>query len=259
MGAYWLLDLPDWFDDAGLEWRCWPGWEQRSRSSGGYDQLWAVIVHHTASNTSPDNDCSYMWGSTSGDQPIGAVLLERTGRVTIGAAGATNCAGKGGPMPTSHGTIPVDKGNSYAFNIEAANAGTGEHWSDVMLDAYTLLVATLCDHLALDVERDCWSHFEWAPDRKIDPAGPDRYASGSASWDMGAFRSDVATCSTAPTPPPEPQEDEVTDDDIERIADAVWRRQMMFRPTSKQMTAQDLLETTAHYACNADMQTRSET
>ena len=28
---------------------------------GGYDRVWAVFCHHTASNTTPDNDCRYMW------------------------------------------------------------------------------------------------------------------------------------------------------------------------------------------------------
>ena len=196
MGSLWLPDLPDWLDDAGLEVRCWDGWETRSRCSGGYDQLWAVIVHHTASNTSPDNDCAYMWDNAD-DQPIGALLLERSGRVTIGAAGATNCAGKGGPLATSHGTIPLDKGNTYAFNIEAANNGTGEAWPADQLDAYTLLVACLCDHLDLDAGRDVIAHYEWAPDRKIDPAGPDRYANGAA---RGTWTPSAPTASSAPPP-----------------------------------------------------------
>ncbi|WP_218214598.1 hypothetical protein, partial [Ursidibacter maritimus] len=74
----------------------WPGWETRSRSTGGYDNILAIGTHHTASTTSPDSDCSYMWGG-SPDEPIGAVLLDRTDEVTIGAAGATNTQGKGGP------------------------------------------------------------------------------------------------------------------------------------------------------------------
>ena len=96
MGGVWLHDLPYVIAAAGIPHRTWPGWETRSRSSGGYDAVWALGVHHTASSTTPDNDCSYMW-QNSPDRPIGTMLLDRAGLVTVGAAGATNTQGKGGP------------------------------------------------------------------------------------------------------------------------------------------------------------------
>ena len=256
MGSLWLSELPDWFEDAGLEVRCWDGWETRSRSSGGYTQLWGAIVHHTASNTSPDNDCSYMWDATSGDQPIGALLLERSGRVTIGAAGATNCAGKGGPLATSKGTIPADSGNSYAFNIEAANNGVGETWPDDQQDAYTILVACLCDHLDLDSARDVVSHFEWAPDRKIDPAGNSRYASGGDKWDMDAFRTDCIVGTPTPTPP---EEDELTEEQMndlvertaQRTMNLVWSRQTTDPGAGDQASTLEILQRTSKNAKTA--------
>jgi len=208
MGVLWLRNLPAWLDDAGLQWRTWPGWESRARSSGGYDELWAVIVHHTASNTTPDSDCSYMWDNAE-DRPIGALLLDRGGRVTIGAAGATNCAGKGGPLICTNGVIPADKGNTYALNVEAANAGTGEAWPTVQQDAYTLLVSTLCDRLGLDPDLDVAAHFEYT-ERKIDPAGQSRYAVGSSSWNMTAFRDDLDVSVTSPLPEPDPIPEEAT-------------------------------------------------
>ena len=48
------------------------------------------------------------------------------------------------------------------------------------------------------------SHFEWAPGRKIDPAGESDYATGAAMWDMDTFRVDVAALLT-PTPEPTPE------------------------------------------------------
>ena len=51
MGGIWLYDLPDVLAGAGLTVDTWPGWENRSRSSGGYDAVRAVFAHHTASNT----------------------------------------------------------------------------------------------------------------------------------------------------------------------------------------------------------------
>ena len=97
MGAYWLFDLPDVIAAAGLDVDTWPEWEVRSRGSGGYDQVWAVFAHHTASDTSPTVGLPLHVGVDQGDQPIGAIYLDRDGLVTVGAAGATNCQGQGGP------------------------------------------------------------------------------------------------------------------------------------------------------------------
>lgn len=231
MGSHWLHDLPDIVDASGLAWRTWPGWETRSRSSGGYDQVWAVFVHHTAGPGPQDADCRWEWDATGGDQPIGAINLGRDGTVVIGAAGATNCQGKGGPCPTSHGTIPLDKGNTYGIAIEAGNNGVGEPWPEAQQEAYLVLVAALCDAYNLDVSRDVFAHFEWVepscPGRKVDPAGPSRWATGTASWDMAAFRADAALDVPIPEPEPEPEppEDEMDEADIEAIVDAVWQRQ----------------------------------
>ena len=39
MGAYWLHDVDEWFISAGIPFRLYPGWETRSRSSGGFDDI----------------------------------------------------------------------------------------------------------------------------------------------------------------------------------------------------------------------------
>lgn len=228
MGAIWLRDLPDVIDAAGLEVSTYEGWETRSRSSGGYDEVWAVFCHHTASNTSAESDTHYMWAadSSNDDTPVGALYLGRDGAVIVGAAGATNCQGKGGPWPSSHGSIPLDKGNCYGIAIEAANNGTGEPWPIAQQEAYVTLVAALCDHYGLDMARDVVAHCEWAPTRKIDPAGESKWATGSSSWDMDSFRTDCLNCNI------DDEEDDMalSDEDIERIAAAtakkVWQTQI---------------------------------
>ena len=226
MGSIWLHELPDIVADAGVRVRTWPGWEERARSSGGYDAVYGVFAHHTASNTTPDNDCRYMW-ETCPDGPVGAMLLDRDGVVTVGAAGATNTQGKGGPWTLSTGTIPLDKGNAYGVAVEAANNGVGQAWPTVQVDAYVFTVAALCEALGLDADRDVLAHFEWVapscPGRKVDPVGPSPWAVGASSWDMDAFRQDVTMWQCGQLPP---EEDEVTDEDIERIAKAVWRTQI---------------------------------
>jgi hypothetical protein len=210
MGALWLWDLPAALAGVANVW-WYDGWENRSRSSGGYDALYAVGVHHTASNTSPSNDMAYMWRN-AGDKPIGAIYLARDGAITVGAAGATNTQGKGGPYTTSKGTIPLDSGNRYMLSIEAANNGTGERWPDAQLNAYIRLCAALASHYRLDPARDIVAHFEWTS-RKVDPAGPDRYAAGAQSWNMPAFRDDTRRASH-PDPTPEPTPPDPGDDDM---------------------------------------------
>jgi len=208
MGGIWLYDLPDVLAAGGLDVDTWPGWEDRARSSGGYDAVRAVFAHHTASNTSPGSDMSYMWDSQSGDQPIGALYLARDGRITVGAAGATNTQGKGGPWTLSTGTIPKDAGNAYGIALEAANAGTGEPWPAAQTDAYLAACRALCAAYGLDPARDVLSHREWCepscPGRKIDPAGPSPWATGTSSWAMDAFRADLIAGAPVPRPPDPP-------------------------------------------------------
>ena len=37
MGSIWLRELDVWLQDAGLDCEGWPGWQTRSRSSGGFN------------------------------------------------------------------------------------------------------------------------------------------------------------------------------------------------------------------------------
>ena len=201
MGAVWLPDLPDVIAAAGIPVNVWPGWETRSNAKGGYDAIYGICVHHTASNASAVNDMSYMWDNAP-LRPIGAIYLARDGMVTVGAAGQTNCQGLGGPRLTSRGPIPLDQGNRYAIAIEAANTGTGEVWPQAQQDTYVQLCAALVKAYGLQPS-DVFAHHEWTT-RKIDPWGPSRYA-GTAKWDMDLFREDIAMALAPPPPRPEVQ------------------------------------------------------
>lgn len=79
------------------------------------------------------------------------------------AAGRANHAGSG----SWRGLV----GNSSVWGTEANNRGTGEMWPDVQIDAYARLCAATCDYSGFTAEMVC-RHAEWAPSRKIDPAGP---------------------------------------------------------------------------------------
>lgn len=200
MGAIWLLSLPDVLKSAGLSVNTYPGWQTRSRSSGGYDALYGVQLHHTASNTTPINDMRYMWENAP-VKPIGAIYLARDGVVTIGAAGATNTSGKGGPL----GRIPADRANATVIAIEAANAGNGQPWPAAQQKAYLTLVNALVREYKLGFGvPDIHSHFEWAPGRKNDPAGESLWATGANKWDMNKFRANAQQVNPTPVPPPTP-------------------------------------------------------
>jgi hypothetical protein len=188
MGNIWLLDLPDVISKYSVSVKTVKGWETRSRSSGGYDGLWGIGTHHTASNATPENDMNWMWFSSSNNaKPIGALYIDREGVCWIGAAGATNTQGAGGPVQTSRGTIPENMGNRYILSIEAANNGRGEVWPNKQIDAYERVLASLCSAYGLQTT-DIISHARWSPRRKVDPSGPTPLrptwggTSGNATW-----------------------------------------------------------------------------
>jgi hypothetical protein len=176
-----------------------PQWQQRARSSGGYanGRPTHVMVHHTASGASADGwgDANYCTFSSE-NRPVCNLYLSRAGHVWVCAAGATNTNGSGGPIDN----VPKDSMNTYAVGIEAGNSGTGEPWPQAQQDAYVRLVRALGDHYGL---QHCRAHFEWAPGRKVDPAGPSQWAPGGGSWNMNAFRESVIGSAGGQPPPKE--------------------------------------------------------
>jgi hypothetical protein len=106
--------------------------------------------------------------------------------------------------------------NSSAIGIEAGNNGVGETWTPVQQDTFVALCRVLCDSYGIPIDH-VHAHFEWAPSRKIDPAGNSRYAAGGASWDMDAFRGDVHYY-TGGAPPPVPEED-MTPEQAQQLAE----------------------------------------
>ena len=221
----WLLDLPDACRAGGLDVTLYDGWETRSRSSGGYDDLLGVGYHHDASSSTSDDGSSDAYGWLYADyKPIGAMRLHRSGALVIGAAGATNTMGKGGPITCSRGTVPQDRGNQTLIAIEAANNGVGEPWPKVQVDAYIALVGALCWWYDLDPQRDIVSHWEYCkpscPNRKIDPAGPTPSSpsiggtTGAATWSTAGFRDAVDAWPPPDTPTPTPTPPTLEDDDM---------------------------------------------
>ena len=226
MGSRYLTDLADVCRRAGLAVVEYDGWKTRARGSGGYDsgRPTHVMVHHTASPTSwsGKRDADYCTVQDS-DAPLANLCLDRDGVVWVCAAGATNTNGKG--KDVWGGGVPENSMNSYAIGIEA-NGGYGSSWPQAQTSAYTTLVRALCDAYKIP-NNNVRGHFEWAPTRKVDPAGPSPWASGNASWNMTGFRS-ACSSGARPLPPDQgvqPDEGEdmpITDDDAKKIAKFVW-------------------------------------
>jgi len=206
------------------------GWQTRARSSGGFPAApLATFWHHTASSTGPENDLSWQIVGCD-DAPVGNLLLDRDGVYWPVAGGASNCAGKGGPATFSRGTVPQDSGNTRGFQIEVANNGLGEAWPQAQIDAYFTGSNALNAHVG-NQPTDVITHNAWAPTRKIDPATADavqgpwkpRSCTSSGTWDLDDIRAECARRATATIPPEEPDMP-LTDDDVDRIAKAVWAR-----------------------------------
>lgn len=204
MGSRYLTDLAHVCRSLGVTVHEENGWQTRARSSGGYNSGCPthVMCHHTASNPSSDgqSDVNYMcYGSEN--KPVANLYLSRKGHIWVMAGGCTNTNGKG--HDNWGGGVPNDSMNSYAIGIEAANNGVGEPWPMVQQNVYVMLVSALCSHYKIP-NNNIRSHFEWAPDRKIDPAGQSDYATGSNKWNMDLFRFDCYA-PTHPSPGPEPE------------------------------------------------------
>ena len=228
MGSLWYTDMADLYRAAGLDVEETDGWQTRSRSSGGFSSApLGVQWHHTASNTTPANDLNYMiYGSDSA--PVGNLLLDRDGVVHLIAAGASNCAGKGGPTTMSRGTVPLDSGNSTTWAMEVANNGVGQEWPQVQIDAY-FIASNVANQRFGNQPTDLFSHAFYAPDRKIDPAtaaavkGPwkPRSINSSGTWNNDDIRNEATrrwSGTTQPTPEPGPEPEPPTEeDDVTRL------------------------------------------
>lgn len=203
-----LVEMAEVLRDAGLDVVEVDGWETRARGSGGYDGSapWAVLWHHTASQTSAENDVGYICYGCP-DAPVSNLYLARDGIVWVCAAGATNTNGTGGPFSVSRGTVPQDRMNEYAVSIEAANNGVGEPWPAVQIDAYFATSLALTDWLGLE-PTDISTHYSWTPGRKIDPATAaavegswkPRSVNSSGTWNLDDIRSELVARHQQPLP-----------------------------------------------------------
>ena len=206
-----LTQLADWCREAVASYGTpvdeHPGWQTRGRS-GGVDYAsgrpWCVMWHHTASS---DQSLEDYHATGSDNAPVCNLDIASNGRVIVIAAGPTNTNGKGQAMQTSKGVVPADSMNSYALGIEFYNNGVGQPWPQIQIDVGFAVVTNLQRHLGL-AATDVFTHFEYAPDRKVDPAtaaavqGPwhPRSCTSSGTWNDDDVRAECdARWSGAPS------------------------------------------------------------
>lgn len=213
MGSRYLVDLADVLRRPGLDVIELDGWKTRARGSGGYDdgRPTHVMLHHTASPPSASGESDAMYcAHYDEDAPLSNLCLDRDGVWWVLAAGATNTNGAGGPL----NGVPADSMNTHAIGVEA-NGGYGSAWPAIQTDSYVRGVAALMDHYGIDY---CAGHVEWAPTRKVDPAGASPWATGNATWNLDGFRGDVDTARGTT----EGEDMTISDEDAKKIAAAVW-------------------------------------
>lgn len=181
----WLADV---LRQAGLSVTEIPGW--RTRGHGEPADIRGVLLHHTAGPASGNYPSLGVVrdGRPGLEGPLANLGLGRDGTWIVIAAGVAWHAGAGRAA-----WCPTDQGNQHLIGVEAESTGVliggRADWTPQQLNAYPRGVAALLKHLGLPAARAI-AHREWAPGRKVDPAG----------IDMPAFRARTAALMTVPTP-----------------------------------------------------------
>lgn len=144
------------------------GWRTRGAELA---DIRAIMLHHTATPTSSyrGNNAPTLGTVRNGRAglpgPLAQFVLGRDGTWYVVASGLANHAGNG-----SGWGLPTNNANKYTLAIEAESSGVGSDWTDAQLSSYPRGVAALCEAFGLAWHRVI-AHKEWAPSRKIDPAG----------------------------------------------------------------------------------------
>lgn len=173
------------------------------------DHVGVIVWHHTAGPEPEDTSSNFpsldviRWGRAGLPGPLSNIGMGYNGTLYVISAGTCYHAGTGGWNGLT--------GNSTALGIEAEDAGDGD-WTDAQLDCYPRIGAVLSQYLGEGAIANC-GHKEWAPDRKIDPAG----------IDMGWARSRVQWYLDHPDQISKEEADmPLSDDDLRKVYEAVW-------------------------------------
>jgi len=172
------------------------GRSARRFTNGYYRGCQASVVHHTASSgRNPAAEVNYILRGKGDGHVIANVYTALDGAVHLIASGPTYTEGSGGP----YGIIPANRANDVAFSNEVAG-GMGAPFPTPEQTRSVALVHGHANRIAADVwgwpddpfaAHRLFAHFDWAPGRKIDPAGESPWSTGYTRWNMNGFRADA--------------------------------------------------------------------
>lgn len=198
-----------------------------------------VMSHHVASRPSQGNTPFYNLvrngrgaapGAPAVPGPLANGYMGFDGIYRIITLGWANHPGAGGPITLPKGTVPRDNGRPRFWGTEYE--GGFEDWSAFMHDKMARANAAILDWLNLTTAAHI-EHSTWAPSRKIDRRG---YTAASGRNRITAVRGSTGGGSPAPTPTPTPEEDmPLTDAEIDKIAHAVWTREITGRTAQNRL------------------------
>ena len=163
----------------------------------------ANVFHHTVSSgRNPEADISYIDGGKDGwIISNGYVALD--GTITLIASGPTYTEGKGGPR----GLIGRDGANRVSCSWEIASMGAHDSKYPTAQQDSVLAIAAVMGPLLAELydwhddpfgpDRQ-FSHFEWAPGRKVDPRGVSRWSPRGGMWDMNSLRAEARAAAGRP-------------------------------------------------------------
>lgn len=195
-----------------------PGWKTRGHGPMA-NHVYGVMGHHTA-GPEPERTSSNMpslnvliYGRSDLPGPLSQIGMGFDGTIYVIAAGLSYHAGDG----VWRGVT----GNEFFLGIEAEDGGDGD-WTAAQRDCYPRLAAKLCQFLGAGAGWFC-GHKEYAPSRKIDPAG----------WDMASMRQKVAYYLNNPGQIRKQPEDELKDDERKALFELLGLARDINRDTNE--------------------------
>lgn len=157
-----------------------PGWETRTLRSFIYYKPKGIINHHTAGSSILYNypDPPY-WPNDRLENSCN-VTIKPNGVIAVLNSGWAYDSGQGAPevleavkndepLPPLSGLTSSISGNAHFIDAEVQHRGDGGDIEPIQYEALIAFNTVVCREMGWDPRYRVIGHYEWAPDRKIDP------------------------------------------------------------------------------------------
>lgn len=157
-----------------------PGWENRTLRSYIYYKPKGIINHHTAGSSILTNypDPPY-WPNDRLEKSCN-VTVKPNGVIAVLNSGWAYDSGQGAPevleavsndqpLPPLSGLTSEISGNAHFIDAEVQHRGDGGLITPIQYKALITFNVVVCREMGWDPRFRVIGHYEWAPDRKIDP------------------------------------------------------------------------------------------